>query len=316
MNQTILPSSMSADERRKTWYQREVLGYEALDWHYGEELVAIITASFHAVTMVLGDEVAGPHLSRILSDAAEGQDDWIKILENFEPDAAIEWHVARLLEDAGAYGLYGVAPADVSLDERPTWLMSTLHALAELRTFSLIEADGKIARILDLALARHAIDFGQDTVDVRSLAILGGVTEGRMRNILSANDSGLEKERQRVTAASAAAWLKGRKEFFASIWQQPEEAPEAPSSDFSEEVVFVPVAADGSFFHPGLARGGKFTIGAKGEEEPYPTFEEALQALQKMSTPRWRRPNEAGNWGIVSGRDWKRVERSQIVSMS
>ncbi|NGQ92454.1 hypothetical protein G5V65_16280 [Rhodobacter sp. HX-7-19] len=79
-------------------------------------------------------------------------------------------------------------------------------------------------------------------------------------------------------------------------------------------MVFVPVAADGSHFHPGLERGGKFMIGAKGEEVSYPSFNEALSALQKMATPRWRRPNEAGNWGIVSGRDWKRIERSQLMS--
>ena len=56
-------------------------------------------------------------------------------------------------------------------------------------------------------------------------------------------------------------------------------------------------------------------IGAKGEEVSYPSFNEALSALQKMATPRWRRPNEAGNWGIVSGRDWKRIERHQLMSM-
>lgn len=111
-------------------------------------------------------------------------------------------------------------------------------------------------------------------------------------------------------------WLKGRKEFFASIWQQPDAvAPEAPSPDFADEVVFVPVAADGSHFHPGLGRGGKFMIGAKGEEVSYPAFNEALIALQKMAPPRWRRPNEAGNWDIVSERDWKRIERRQSMSM-
>ena len=91
--------------------------------------------------------------------------------------------------------------------------------------------------------------------------------------------------------------------------------PEAASNDFADDVVFVPVAADGSSFHPGLARSGKFVIGAKGEEVPHATFEDALGALQRMATPRWRRPNDAGNWGIVSGRDWKRVERRQLMSM-
>lgn len=72
----------------------------------------------------------------------------------------------------------------------------------------------------------------------------------------------------------------------------------------------VPVAADGTCFHPGLARRGTFTIGAKGAEIRVAGFEEALARLCRMDTPRWRRPNPAGNWGIVSGCGWKALSRS------
>jgi hypothetical protein len=66
----------------------------------------------------------------------------------------------------------------------------------------------------------------------------------------------------------------------------------------------LPVARDGTCFHPGLIRSGEFTVGEKGEEQRYDSFTEALQALRQMSVPRWRRPNEQGNWGIVSGIRW------------
>lgn len=105
---------------------------------------------------------------------------------------------------------------------------------------------------------------------------------------------------------------KGRKEYFASLWQQAD--GEAASPDFTD-VVFVPVAAGGSLFHPGPARSRKFMIGAKGEKMSHATFEEARGPLQKIATPCWRRPNDAGNWGVVSGRDWKCVERCQMFSM-
>ncbi|TLP42179.1 hypothetical protein FDK21_20150 [Cohaesibacter sp. CAU 1516] len=74
-------------------------------------------------------------------------------------------------------------------------------------------------------------------------------------------------------------------------------------------LIRVPVAADGSCFGPDLARNGHFTVGAKGEEKKYDSFEAALDALTKMDKPRWRRPNSAGNWGIVSGNAWKSIER-------
>lgn len=66
----------------------------------------------------------------------------------------------------------------------------------------------------------------------------------------------------------------------------------------------LPVARDGTCFHPGLIRSGEFAVGEKGDERRYDSFTEALQALRRMSVPRWRRPNEQGNWGIVSGIRW------------
>ncbi|WP_216599195.1 hypothetical protein [Ruegeria sp. HKCCD7318] len=135
----------------------------------------------------------------------------------------------------------------------------------------------------------------------------------RVPTSLSSGESCLVKAEQGVTASSAVQWLKGRKEYYPSIWEKPDNVtPILPSIDFEDEVVFVPVATDNAYFHPRLARGGKFTIGAKGEEVQYDSYDEALSELQKMATPRWRRPNGAGNWGIVSGRDWKRVERRKL----
>ena len=67
----------------------------------------------------------------------------------------------------------------------------------------------------------------------------------------------------------------------------------------------VPVARDGSRFGPHLARGGVFTVGAKGEERRFDNYEAALEYLRGMSTARWRRPNSNGNWGIVSATGWE-----------
>lgn len=69
-------------------------------------------------------------------------------------------------------------------------------------------------------------------------------------------------------------------------------------------MIRVPVAADGTTFGPDLARNGYYTVGAKGAEEKHSSFSAALDALTRMDKPRWRRPNSAGNWGIVSGCSW------------
>lgn len=80
------------------------------------------------------------------------------------------------------------------------------------------------------------------------------------------------------------------------------------NANFTGKGIRVPVAGDGSTFGPDLARNGRYTVGAKGAEVQYNDFDEALTALRAMDKPRWRRPNAAGNWGIVSGRDWMQIE--------
>jgi len=293
-----------------------MIGYPAVDQHFGLELFDLLSAHFQVLEAVMGEDTVAPHLRAMLQDPQFEGSTWREVWQNCPPYHSPSWPATTLINHAGLYGFYGVTPADISVEVRADWLATLAKELEEFLTVVKPDPLSIISSLTNLALSRHAIDTGEGDVDLRSLALFGSVTEGRIRNILSSSDGGLEKVGQRVTALSAAAWLKGRKEFFASIWQQPDDvAPEAHGPDFSDHVMFVPVAADGSIFHPGLARGGRFTIGAKGEEVQHSSFEDALAALQKMATPRWRRPNEAGNWGIVAGRDWKRIERRQLMSM-
>jgi hypothetical protein len=321
MNKTpSLPEDLSADDRRLRWEEREVIGLgigvksdSQLNWDYEQELLDILKSRFCVIEAILGRDNVAPYILGILHSPKQEYERWQDFFESPDPAFLLKWSGLKLIENAGIYGVYGVTPSSVAFEARQQWVERLAQQLECFRELVEPNPQGSIARIIDLALSRYAVDSVEGHVDVVSLSILGGVTEGRIRNILSASDGGLEKIGQGISAVSAAAWLKGRKEFFASIWQQPDDvAPQPPSSDFIDEVVFVPIAADGSHFHPALNRAGKFTVGAKGEERQYSTFEEALAALQRMSTPRWRRPNETGNWGIVSGRDWKRIELSQL----
>lgn len=70
------------------------------------------------------------------------------------------------------------------------------------------------------------------------------------------------------------------------------------------EVTLVPYAADGSHFGPHLKRVGTFMVGEKDDEVPFEDFDEALAYLRRMGLAKWRRPNSAGNWGIVSAVRW------------
>ncbi|AWJ87769.1 hypothetical protein TSH58p_30110 (plasmid) [Azospirillum sp. TSH58] len=87
-------------------------------------------------------------------------------------------------------------------------------------------------------------------VDPAALADFGGVSEGRIR----------------IPVIDALAWLATRKEdFWPPIWRE-QLLPQYGDRNRAplDQVVFVPVAHDGSAFHPGLRRGAGYTVGAKG----------------------------------------------------
>jgi hypothetical protein len=69
----------------------------------------------------------------------------------------------------------------------------------------------------------------------------------------------------------------------------------------------VPYAADGTYFHAALRRTGVYTVGRKNAERTYADYDLALRYLRDMPVAKWRRPNQAGNWGIVSAVRWAAV---------
>ncbi len=51
-------------------------------------------------------------------------------------------------------------------------------------------------------------------------------------------------------------------------------------------------------------RTGEYTVGKKDCELTFDSFHYALEYLRTMPVAKWRRPNESGNWGIVSAVCW------------
>lgn len=89
------------------------------------------------------------------------------------------------------------------------------------------------------------------------------------------------------------------------------EAPAAgtlPSKEMEAaetSILLVPVARDGTAFIPELGNSRAYTIGPKGEERKVADYRQALQELRAMPKACWRRPNDAGNWGIVTAVRWE-----------
>jgi transcriptional regulator with XRE-family HTH domain len=85
----------------------------------------------------------------------------------------------------------------------------------------------------------------------------------------------------------------------------PSEAVEA-AAETPAPPVMVPFAADGSHFHPGLAkpRNGRYYVGSKEAIRTFASFEAALTYLRQMKVAYWMRLNASGHWSRVKAVRW------------
>jgi hypothetical protein len=312
---------ISAEERRERWGETFV-NEECYDWDYGQWIVEALDSHLAAVENIVGADAVSEPFKDLLREAMniEGYDPmpWRKALENVGPGAWTAWEMGECFRELGLYGRFGVTDADIPVKDREgrieDLLMRAEVFIKESGFDQPGDAGGQPLKIVRLARSRRSLDKGIGDVDPGSLAIFGGWSEGRVRNMMSGADRVFENTGGQVPAVSAMDVLKDRPAFFDSLWSAADDEPSKADKHF-QDARFVPVARDGSIFHPGLTRGGSYTIGAKGDEVTLATFEEALAALHLMSNPAWRRPNAIGNWGLVKGVEWTRMDRADLEKM-
>jgi hypothetical protein len=142
------------------------------------------------------------------------------------------------------------------------------------------------------------------------IAALANMSEKSVRNAfiaLKERDIVYKKgNTQYIKVAFVSKWLTHRKDY------KPIKNLSGMSG-FSDEYINVPVASDGTYFSYACEykRGG-YQIGPKGSELKVETFAEALTQLVQMPLAKWRRPNQSGNFGLVSAVEWKRVKKSEL----
>jgi hypothetical protein len=288
----------------------------------GTTLHDLVAGAGDFLASVVGQESADVAMGALVDHslgAREGTEGWPwkRRLMQHRSDVYAEWKTGARLHQLTGYAQYGIwayedAPQRewASLIEKNLKDAQDLLAKAPLQQWGIERSD--LAFVVGQATARWALDNG-DPIEPAALATFGGVSEARIRNLMSGAGRTFSAVDGLIPAEQASRWLKERPEFYNSIWRETPVPHYGASVDAPfTNVLFVPVARDGTPFHPGLNRGAGYTVGAKGEEVGYATFPEAMSALQRMATPQWRRPNPAGNWGIVSGVRWERIEAADL----
>jgi hypothetical protein len=313
-------SEISPADRREIFIETYGNHFDA-----GWTLVHLVRSCGFFLAKIVGEESALRGMSLVTKDMTEeggSMADWAEDLDYSGTNAFCEWPLGIKLYDLTAYAEFGVILCDdPDPTERRTYLKSLIQEVKEFYNSSPIEvwggnSDGgersELELLITLATNRWELD-NERPIDPKALSYFGGITEGSVRNMMSGADATFRNEDGKIPAVEALFWLEKRNEYWNSVWEELE-SPEVTSQS-SEEVtpVFVPVARDGSIFHPGLKRPSGFIIGKKGDESHIDDFDEALTLLQSMPTPYWRRPNDKGVPGIVKGMRWARVDTSLVA---
>ena len=289
-------------------------------------LVALVRAAGDFLGRIVDVTAVDAGMATIIGPLHDDSSDWRESLADAESGAFSEWPLGARLHDLAAYARYGIdlaAQAEEDTDriaERLAELVAEADAFLKhcpLEAWLGEERPRQLEETILLARNRWALDHLRP-VEPDALALFGGVSFGRMRNMVTGKSPMFHRESGLIPAHEALAWLDGRESFLPSIWraQRPSDDQALPISAPQpyERPVFVPEARDGSLFHPGLERSGGFTIGEKGREVQVPTFDAALQELQRMPVPAWRRPSSRGGWSVVKAVGWARVSREELDS--
>lgn len=282
------------------------------------ELSALVKQLGELLEHIFGPELAAGAMLTLVSSGVEGGD-WRELVE--EPGNYGEWRLGSGLIGLLGYAVFGLvhgAPgsaAEANLSKTLTQARALIDGCA---VEGWLEGDERGVLRATVIMAEGRQDFdARRSVTPEALALLGSVKFSRIRNMISGSTPDLPRdEAGKVHHEPAAAWLTKRDAFFPTIWSNTSaEVPDMMAPPL-EAPIFVPVARDGSIFHPGLHRNGVYTIGPRDTPAQIEDFDEALVALQHADVASWRRPNLKGNWGLVSAVEWRRMDRAELEALA
>ena len=219
-------SHVTADERRDLYAE---VFYEDSEesWDFGQWLAELLKEHLVIVEDIMGcDRVSAPFNTLLEEEKTTiglALETWREVFSNYDGVIWGNWKIGRELNDAALYGRFGVTREDVPPNERRSYLeqlVARVDAFYERSDLDRIAGTGnQVSKIVRLARTRWNLDCGEGDVDPMSLAILGGLSEGRIRNMMTGSDRVFENTGGKVSARSALEWLRTRSAFFDSIWE-------------------------------------------------------------------------------------------------
>ena len=274
--------------------------------------------------IMFGEDNASAGFTRMLAEIFKGhsqEEDWSTILDVNSSSIYSETPGGQLLHDLTAYADYGIILATTrNLAQREKLLEGQIKQaqgfleLLPLQQWGL--ANERLTQLIEKATARWKLD-NAEPVNATELSVLSGRALQTIKNKLSGQYKEIRGTQKKIEASEALAWLATQKDFKMSIWREQDDPEVVDLFDVGlGQVFFLPVAKDGSVFHPNVKRDGKYLIDENGRERAIEDFDEALEALQSMHFPQWRRPTREGQWTRVKGIEWRRYSKDELDTIT
>lgn len=311
---------------------------EMVEAGFGEDRAAQVMAAISRI-------IDSPHLASAVD--LSPLDDWREYFADIDVSAR-GFFPPNLLQaqDVASFANFGILASwehivdgvpqeglEKSIEDVPAYIEGAISNLEEFMQLfgerATTWAFESVQRTILAARGRLKIDLGQP-LTVHELAAASGVATKRIQNAIYAksDDAPIPDTDGLISVASAERWLTAR-QYQPSIWReylgerkngvQADTANNEDDDRGTDEYLFVPEAADGSVFAPSCARGGgeneHYLIGAKGNQQPFDDYDDALKALTAMNSPKWNRKNPNGNFGIVKAARWRRISRSELAHL-
>ena len=296
------------------------------EWDAAWTLRLLVLSAGDYLGQILGKAEADAGMAVMLRPLIQGDDPthWREELNDRWSECYAAWPLGELFLELAAYAYFGIVPphgdndSELNIENHlKSMVQRAIRFFDEtpLQMWVPNRADQQpLLELIILVKNRWALDHGEP-IDPPALALFGGVSESRIRNLMAGADSIFNAVDKKIPAQQALSWLAERDVYLDSIWREQTFSFKAVAEDALETPLFVPVARDGSIFHPGLDKGAGYKVGAKGEEQVIKEFNEALAELQQMPTPYWRRPNRRGKDGMVRGVEWRRYDLKTLMGL-
>jgi hypothetical protein len=150
------------------------------------------------------------------------------------------------------------------------------------------------------------------TIALNELAALADITLQSIRNEISLGKTQFKslsgENGQYVSVEEAKEWLKKKSGFKPTLGDK-----DLREIEVRDNTVYVPVAKDGSFLSKDCKMTRGYQVGEKGSQQYFESLIEARNFLLTMQKARWRRPNANGGFGIVSAKEWRFINRDDVL---